>query len=157
MLKRITIPLRQIATEDIRQYLIDYQKINNCGKVTIDNIRRNLSSFFSWLEEEDHILKSPVKRIHKIKTKTVVKEVISDESIEILRDNCKEKRDLAIIDLLFSTGMRVGELVNLDIADIDFNERECIVYGKGDKERRVYFDARAKLHLQNYLKMPDRR
>ena len=146
MLKRITIPLRQIATEDIRQYLIDYQKINNCGKVTIDNIRRNLSSFFSWLEEEDHILKSPVKRIHKIKTKTVVKEVISDESIEILRDNCKEKRDLAIIDLLFSTGMRVGELVNLDIADIDFNERECIVYGKGDKERRVYFDARAKLH-----------
>lgn len=150
MLKRITIPLRQIATEDIRQYLIDYQKINNCGKVTIDNIRRNLSSFFSWLEEEDHILKSPVKRIHKIKTKTVVKEVISDESIEILRDNCKEKRDLAIIDLLFSTGMRVGELVNLDIADIDFNERECIVYGKGDKERRVYFDARAKLHLQNY-------
>jgi len=152
MLKRITIPLRQIATEDIRQYLIDYQKINNCGKVTIDNIRRNLSSFFSWLEEEDHILKSPVKRIHKIKTKTVVKEVISDESIEILRDNCKEKRDLAIIDLLFSTGMRVGELVNLDIADIDFNERECIVYGKGDKERRVYFDARTKIHLQLYLK-----
>ena len=152
MLKRITIPLRQIATEDIRQYLIDYQKINNCGKVTIDNIRRNLSSFFSWLEEEDHILKSPVKRIKKIKTKAVVKEVISDESIEIVRDNCKEKRDLAIIDLLFSTGMRVGELVNLDIADIDFNERECIVYGKGDKERRVYFDARAKLHLQNYLK-----
>ena len=151
MLKRITIPLRQIATEDIRQYLIDYQKINNCGKVTIDNIRRNLSSFFSWLEEEDHILKSPVKRIHKIKTKTVVKEVISDESIEILRDNCKEKRDLAIIDLLFSTGMRVGELVNLDIADIDFNERECIVYGKGDKERRVYFDAKAKVHLKEYI------
>ena len=141
----------QIATEDIRQYLIDYQKINNCGKVTIDNIRRNLSSFFSWLEEEDHILKSPVKRIHKIKTKTVVKEVISDESIEILRDNCKEKRDLAIIDLLFSTGMRVGELVNLDIADIDFNERECIVYGKGDKERRVYFDAKAKVHLKEYI------
>jgi len=151
MLKRITIPLRQIATEDIRQYLIDYQQINNCGKVTIDNIRRNLSSFFSWLEEEDHILKSPVKRIHKIKTKTVVKEVISDESIEILRDNCKEKRDLAIIDLLFSTGMRVGELVNLDIADIDFNERECIVFGKGSKERVVYFDARTKIHLQNYL------
>ena len=151
MLKRITIPLRQIATEDIRQYLIDYQKINNCGKVTIDNIRRNLSSFFSWLEEEDHILKSPVKRIHKIKTKTVVKEVISDESIEILRDNCKEKRDLAIIDLLFSTGMRVGELVNLDIADIDFNERECVVFGKGDKERVVYFDARTKIHLQNYI------
>ena len=140
-----------MSTEDIRKYLIEYQKINNCSKVTLDNVRRNLSSFFSWLEEEDHILKSPIKRIHKIKTKTIVKEVISDESIEILRDNCEEKRDLAIIDLLFSTGMRVGELVNLDIADINFNERECVVYGKGDKERRVYFDARAKLHLQNYL------
>ncbi len=124
MLKRITIPLRQIATEDIRQYLIDYQQINNCGKVTIDNIRRNLSSFFSWLEEEDHILKSPVKRIHKIKTKTVVKEVISDESIEILRDNCKEKRDLAIIDLLFSTGMRVGD----DDDKIRLNQRKPSKY-----------------------------
>ena len=144
--------ITHITTNDLRSYLTNYQTERKSSKVTIDNIRRILSSFFSWLEEEDHILKSPVKRIHKIKTKTVVKEVISDESIEILRDNCKEKRDLAIIDLLFSTGMRVGELVNLDIADIDFNERECIVYGKGDKERRVYFDARAKLHLQNYLK-----
>lgn len=151
LLKELDVPLRQMSTEDIRKYLIEYQKINNCSKVTLDNVRRNLSSFFSWLEEEDHILKSPIKRIHKIKTKTIVKEVISDESIEILRDNCEEKRDLAIIDLLFSTGMRVGELVNLDIADINFNERECVVYGKGDKERRVYFDARAKLHLQNYL------
>ena len=152
MFQMLKTPVRKITTEEIRTYLSEYQKINNCGKSTIDNIRRNISSFFSWLEEEDYVLKSPMRRIHKIKTKTVVKEVISDESIEILRDNCKEKRDLAIIDLLFSTGMRVGELVNLDIADIDFNERECIVYGKGDKERRVYFDARAKLHLQNYLK-----
>ena len=152
LLSRIETNVRKMTTEEIREYLSEYQQWNHCSNVTIDNVRRNISSFFSWLEEEDHILKSPVKRIHKIKTKTVVKEVISDESIEILRDNCKEKRDLAIIDLLFSTGMRVGELVNLDIADIDFNERECIVYGKGDKERRVYFDARAKLHLQNYLK-----
>ena len=151
MLKRITIPLRQIATEDIRQYLIDYQKINNCGKVTIDNIRRNLSSFFSWLEEEDHILKSPVKRIHKIKTKKAVKTVISDEGIERLRDHCTECRDLAMIDLLYSTGMRVGELVNLNIEDIDLERRECVVYGKGDKERRVYFDAKAKVHLKSYI------
>ena len=117
----------------------------------MDSVRINLSSFFSWLEEEDHILKSPVRRIHKIKTKTAVKEIISDENIETLRDNCREKRDLAIIDILYSTGMRVGELVNLDIDDLNFEERECVVYGKGDKERRVYFDARTKLHLQNYL------
>ena len=151
LLQKIDTPLRKMTTEMIREYLSDYRAKNGCSKVTIDNVRRNLSSFFSWLEEEDHILKSPVRRIHKIKTKTVVKEIISDENIETLRDNCEEKRDLAIIDILYSTGMRVGELVNLDINDLDFEERECVVYGKGDKERRVYFDARTKLHLQNYL------
>lgn len=151
MFSKIDVPVRKIATDQIRDYLSDYQKINDCSKVTVDNIRRNISSFFTWLEEEDHILKSPVKRIHKIKTKTVVKETISDEDIERLRDNCEVARDVAIIDLLYSTGMRVGELVNLDINDINFDERECIVYGKGEKERRVYFDAKAKLHLQNYI------
>ena len=151
MLKMIAKPIRKVTTEDVRKYLSEYQKINNCGKSTLDNIRRNISSFFSWLEEEDHILKSPVRRIHKIKTKTVVKEVISDEDIERLRDNCEVMRDVAIIDLLYSTGMRVGELVNLDISDVDLEGRECKVYGKGDKERKVYFDAKAKLHLQNYI------
>ena len=130
---------------------MDYQKINDCSKVTIDNVRRNISSFFSWLEEEDYVLKSPMKRIHKIKTKQQVKETISDEAIERLRDNCNCIRDLAMIDLLYSTGMRVGELVNLNIADIDFDARECVVFGKGDKERKVYFDAKAKIHLQEYL------
>lgn len=151
LFSQYSLPVRKMNTDQLRQYLTDYQKINNCGKSTVDNIRRNLSSFFSWLEEEDHILKSPMKRIHKIKTKTTVKETISDEDIEKLRDNCDVVRDIAIIDLLYSTGMRVGELVNLDISDINFDERECIVYGKGEKERRVYFDAKAKLHLQNYL------
>ena len=143
--------VRKITTEEIREYLSNYQKMNNCSNVTIDNVRRNISSFFSWLEEEDYILKSPMRRIHKIKTKIVVKSVISDEGIEKLRDNCIEKRDLAIIDLLYSTGIRVGELVNLNIDDIDLEGRECIVYGKGDKERRVYFDAKAKVHLKEYI------
>ena len=143
--------VRKITTEEICEYLSNYQKMNNCSNVTIDNVRRNISSFFSWLEEEDYILKSPMRRIHKIKTKTVVKSVISDEGIEKLRDNCIEKRDLAIIDLLYSTGIRVGELVNLNIDDIDLEGRECIVYGKGDKERRVYFDAKAKVHLKEYI------
>ena len=151
LLSQITTEVRKITTEEIREYLSNYQKRNNCSNVTIDNVRRNISSFFSWLEEEDYILKSPMKRIHKIKTKTVVKSVISDEGIEKLRDNCNEKRDLAIIDLLYSTGIRVGELVNLNIDDIDFEGRECIVYGKGDKERRVYFDAKAKVHLKEYI------
>ncbi len=143
--------VRKINTEQIRDYLVRYQKINNCSKVTVDNIRRNISSFFSWLEEEDYILKSPMRRIHKIKTKTVVKETISDEAIEKLRDHCTKLRDLAILDLLYSTGIRVGELVNLDISDLDLEQRECVVFGKGDKERKVYFDAKAKIHLQKYL------
>lgn len=151
MLNHISTSIRKITTEEIRTYLVEYQKINNCSKVTVDNVRRNISSFFSWLEEEDYILKSPMRRIHKIKTKTVVKSTISDEDIEKLRDNCCEIRDLAMIDLLYSTGIRVGELVNLNIDDVNLEQRECVVYGKGDKERRVYFDAKAKIHLQNYL------
>lgn len=155
MLQKIETPVRKISTEEIRKYLVDYQKINDCSKVTVDNVRRNISSFFSWLEEEDYILKSPMRRIHKIKTKQPVKEIISDEAIELLRDHCQCPRDLAMIDLLYSTGIRVGELVNLNISDIDFEARECIVFGKGDKERKVYFDAKAKLHLLNYLHKRD--
>lgn len=151
LLSQTDTSVRKITTEEIREYLANYQKRNNCSNVTVDNIRRNISSFFSWLEEEDYILKSPMKRIHKIKTKTIVKSVISDEGIERLRDNCVSKRDLAIIDLLYSTGIRVGELVNLNIEDIDLDGRECVVYGKGDKERRVYFDAKAKVHLRDYI------
>ena len=151
MLSCIETEVRKITTEEIRAYLADYQRLNGCSNVTIDNIRRNISSFFSWLEEEDYVLKSPMRRIHKIKTKTVVKNVITDEGIEKLRDNCEEIRDLAIIDLLYSTGIRVGELVNLNIDDIDLEGRECVVYGKGDKERKVYFDAKAKVHLKKYI------
>lgn len=145
----ISTPIRRITTEEIRAYLSDYQQINQCSKATVVNVRRNISSFFSWLEEEDHILKSSMRRIHKIKGKQQVKEVISDEVIEKLRDHCSCIRDLAMIDLLYSTGIRVGELVNLNISDVNFEARECVVFGKGDKERRVYFDAKAKLHLQN--------
>jgi len=140
------------TTEDIRAYLAVFQSKRKSSRVTIDNIRRIFSSFFAWLEEEDYILKSPVRRIHKVKTGTQVKEVLSDEALETLRDNCKHIRDLAIIDLLSSTGIRVGELVKLNRNDINFQERECIVFGKGNKERMVYFNARTKIHLQQYIK-----
>lgn len=143
--------VRHILTEDLRAYLTDYQKRNESSRVTIDNIRRILSSFFSWLEDEDYIIKSPVRRIHKVKTASSIKETYSDEDLEKMRDNCEELRDLAIIDMLTSTGIRVGEMVLLNRDDIDFSERECVVFGKGDKERVVYFDGRAKLHLKEYL------
>ncbi len=151
MLDSIGKGIKYIATDDIRCYLTEYQAKKKSSKVTIDNIRRILSSFFSWLEDEDYILKSPVRRIHKVKTGTSIKETYSDEALELMRDNCTELRDLAMIDMLASTGMRVGEMVLLNRNDIDFNERECVVFGKGDKERVVYFDARTKIHLQNYL------
>jgi len=151
MLNSIGKGIKYIVTDDIRCYLTEYQTEKKSSKVTIDNIRRILSSFFSWLEDEDYILKSPVRRIHKVKTGTNIKETYSDESLELMRDNCTELRDLAMIDMLASTGMRVGEMVLLNRNDIDFNERECVVFGKGDKERIVYFDARTKIHLQNYL------
>lgn len=151
MLDEIKKDVKHIVTDDIRCYLTEYQANKKSSKTTIDNIRRILSSFFSWLEDEDYILKSPVRRIHKVKTGTNIKETYSDEALEIMRDNCVELRDLVIIDMLASTGMRVGEMVLLNREDVDFNERECVVFGKGNKERIVYFDARTKIHLQNYL------
>lgn len=151
MLDGIGKDIKYILTDDIRKYLTEYQEKKKISRVTIDNIRRILSSFFSWLEDEDCILKSPVRRIHKVKTASNIKETYSDEALELMRDNCTELRDLAMIDMLASTGMRVGEMVLLNRDDIDFNERECVVFGKGDKERIVYFDARTKIHLLNYL------
>lgn len=151
MLQEVGKEIRHILTDDLRLYLTEYQAKRDSSKVTIDNIRRILSSFFSWLEDEDYILKSPVRRIHKVKTTASIKEIYTDEELELMRDNSESVRDLAIIDLLASTGMRVGEMVLLNREDIDFTERECIVLGKGDKERPVYFDARTKLHLRQYL------
>ncbi len=151
LLSHFSEPIRKITTDEIRGYLANYQQINGCSKVTVDNIRRNISSFFTWLEEEDYIIKSPMRRIHKIKTVKTVKEIITDEEIEKLRDKCDNLRDLAMIDILYSTGIRVGELVRLNVDDINFEERECIVLGKGGKERKVYFDARTKIHLQGYV------
>ena len=151
MLNKINKNIIEIETEDLRTYLSDYQMNNNSSKVTIDNIRRILSSFFSWLEDENYIIKSPVRRIKKVKAPSIIKETYTDEELEIMRDNVGTVRDLALIDVLASTGMRVGELVKLNIEDVNFTERECIVLGKGNKERVVYFDARTKIHLKNYL------
>ncbi|HIW88283.1 MAG TPA: tyrosine-type recombinase/integrase [Candidatus Ligilactobacillus excrementipullorum] len=151
LISELKVLVIKVTTDDLRKYLTDYQIKNHSSKVTIDNIRRILSSFFNWLEDEDYIIKSPVRRIHKIKTRTTVKETYSDEELECLRDSCSQIRDLAMIDMLASTGMRVGELVKLNIEDINFLERECVVLGKGNKERITYFDARSKLHLRNYL------
>jgi site-specific recombinase XerD len=151
LLNHLQISVRSITTSDLRIYLSEYQEQKHSSKVTIDNMRRIFSSFFAWLEDEDYIIKSPVRRIHRVRTDTLIKETISDEALELLRDSCTEIRDLALIDLLASTGMRVGELVKMNISDINFQERQCIVFGKGNKEREVYFNARTKIHLLQYI------
>ena len=151
LFKEINTHVTHIRTDDLRNYLSDYQEKTDCSKSNIDNIRRIMSSFFTWLEDESYIIKSPVRRIHKIRSTQTVKETYTDESLETMRDQCGCIRDLAMIDMLASTGMRVGELVRLNIKDIDFENRECVVFGKGSKERPVYFDARTKIHLKNYL------
>jgi site-specific recombinase XerD len=153
MLQKINKSVIEISTNDLRTYLSDYQELKKSSRVTIDNMRRIFSSFFSWLEDEDYILKSPVRRIHKVKTGRLVKDTLSDEQLEILRDSCDEIRDLAMIELLTSTGMRVGELVKINRTDVDFYERQIVVFGKGNSEREVYFDARTKIHLKKYLEM----
>ncbi|ENY68476.1 Integrase-recombinase [Metamycoplasma auris 15026] len=151
MLNCVGKNVNEIDTNDLRNYLADFQNVKKSSKVTIDNIRRILSSFFSWLEDENYIIKSPVRRIKKVKTPTTIKETYTDEELEVMRDSTTNIRDLAIIDILSSTGMRIGELVKLNIEDINFYERECVVLGKGNKERIVYFDARTKIHLKNYI------
>lgn len=151
MIAKINKSIRQVETNDIRSYISNYENISNAGKVTLDNIRRIISSFFAWLEDENYIVKSPARRIHKIRTGKTVKDVYSDEELEQMRDSCTNSRDLAIIDILASTGIRVGELVNLNINDVDFEKRECVVLGKGNKQRKVYFDARTKIHLYEYV------
>lgn len=151
MLDKVNVIYFSITTEDIRTYLSDYQENSGVSKATIDNMRRIISSFFSWLENEDYIMKSPARRIRKVRVGKIVKEIYTEENIELMRQNCKNARDLAIIDMLYSTGMRVGELVRLNIADIDFENKECVVLGKGNKQRKVYFDAKTKIHLQQYL------
>lgn len=148
----VALPITQITTMHIRDYLVQYQNQHLCSKVTIDNMRRILSSFFAWLEDEDYIVKSPVRRIHKVKTESYVKDTLSDEDLEKMRDCSSSLRDLAMLDLLISTGIRVGELVGINRNDLNFQERQCVVFGKGNKERLVYFNARAKIHLEAYLR-----
>lgn len=144
-------PIAHVSSDDLRKYLSVYELERGSSKVTIDNIRRIFSSFFSWLEDEDYIVKSPVRKIKRVKAAVKTKETLSDEDLEALRDSCDSRRDLVMVDLLASTGMRVGELIRLDIDDVDIQGRECIVTGKGNKQRPVYFDARTKLHLAAYL------
>ncbi|HAU85276.1 MAG TPA: integrase [Lachnospiraceae bacterium] len=151
-MRTIDKPILQTSSSDIRKYLIMYQASNHVTNRTLDNLRSILSSFYNWLEDEGYILKSPVKRIKKVKYDKIIKQPFSNDEIEAIRDACKTPRDIALMDFLYSTGCRVSEVSMLDIGDIDFGQRQVVVFGKGHKERIVYFDSRTKRHLINYLK-----
>jgi site-specific recombinase XerD len=151
VMSAINKDIRAITTDDVRRVFSDYQMNHKISKISLDNMRRNLSSFFGWLENENYILRSPMRRIAKIKTEKIIKETISDEEMENLRKACRDRRDRAILEFLFSTGVRISELIGLDRDSINFHERECVVFGKGGKERAVYFDAGTKIHLMDYL------
>lgn len=143
--------VRDVTTNDIRMYLAHCKTVRKNSDITLNNHIRNLRSLFKWLTAEDYIDKDPLRKINQVKTETRVKDVITDEQAEVIRCSCDRERDTAIIDLLSSTGMRVGELVGINRTDIDFVNGECIVFGKGRKERVVYIDGRAKVHLKHYL------
>jgi len=151
MFVNIDKPILEISADDLRGYLMNVFSARGWSKTTLNNNRRILSSLYKWLEDEDYIHKSPMRRIHNVKVDKKIKETITEDGIEMLRCVCDNIRDVAIIDLLTATGMRVGELVGLNRSSIDFNARECIVFGKGNKERVVYFNATTENSIRDYL------
>jgi len=151
MMSAIDKPVIDITADDIRCWMAAHKEKNNCTNVTMNNMRRNLSAFFGWLENEDYITKSPMRRIANIKTPKVIRKILTQEMIEKLRYACVNTCELSIVDFLLSTGVRVGELVRLNRTDIDFEQQECIVLGKGNKERVVYLDDRCCQSLKKYL------
>jgi len=141
-------PLPHIKTDDIRFYLASNQKLS---LTTVNNERRILLSFFNWLTTEEYIIKNPVARIKNVKEPKVVKKPFTDTEIEELRDAIDNHRDLAILALLVSTGMRNSEMCGLNVSDVDFVSGEVIVKGKGSKERICYLNEIAKKRIKDYL------
>ena len=148
-------PLQNVTTNDIREWLLLYKE-TGVSNTTVNNVRRIFSSFFGWLEAEEYILRDPMRRIHRVKEEYQIKKPFSEWEIERLRVHLKDSvRDRAMFELLLSTGMRLTELRGLNQGDVDFSEREIIVFGKGAKQRIVYFDERTSLFLQKYLESRD--
>lgn len=148
-------PLQNVTTNDIREWLLLYKE-TGVSNTTVNNVRRIFSSFFGWLEAEEYILRDPMRRIHRVKEEYQIKKPFSEWEIERLRVHLKDSvRDRAMFELLLSTGMRLTELRGLNQGDVDFSEREIIVFGKGAKQRIVYFDERTSLFLNKYLESRD--
>ena len=152
LLERANRPIRLINTNDIREYMICYQSKNSVkSKRTIQNTLRYIGAFFSWLELEDIIQKSPVKKIKSIRIDKTIKKPFTEQDVIKLRDGCKNTRDLAMIEFLNSSGCRVSELIRVDIEDLDFSTGKCLVLGKGNRERYVYLNDMAIYRIKEYI------
>ena len=159
----------ELTSEDLKEFFIFYEEQNNCSKTTLNNIRRNLSSFFRFLTDEEKILINPMLRIPPIKEPKKIKKAFTYNEIEKMRWELSKHtylkytnklsilgiRNQAIFELFLSSGIRVGELVTLKIDNVDFDECKAIVTGKGNKERIVYFSEKAKNYILQYLKLRD--
>ena len=144
--------LQDITTNDIRYYLAMYQETRKISMSYLDTIRRYLNSFFAWVSDECYIYKNPMRRLKKIKVPQKIKKPFTQAEMEHLRCSAKTKRDIAIMEFLYSTAARIGEVVQLDRRDIDWNKNEVIIYGeKGKKERKVYLTEECAYHLRKYL------
>ena len=148
-------PVRFVDANDVRRCLAWLLVDRGCSPTTVNNDRRILSTFFQWLEDEDIIRKSPVKRTKALKEEKGDKKPFTDEDVVRMREACRDDRDRAIVELLLSSGMRVSEMCGLDRADVDLAARECEVLGKGRKRRTCYFSAAAKFYLEKYLESRD--
>lgn len=151
MIEFISKPFTKIQTNDIRFYLSNYQATRGVSKRTLDNERRFLSAFFSWLTIEEIIQKNPMLRIKKVKQDKVIKKPFSDIEVEKLRLNCKNKKEKALVEFMLSTGCRVSEISNVDLNDVNFETGECIVFGKGNKERTVYISNKSMYYIKDYI------
>ena len=144
--------LNTITTEDVMYFLVEYKRVHNISDISMEGKRKYLSSVFSYLTKHKKIKENPMLLVEPIKHKECVKKPLDDSEIEMLRINCKKKRDLAIVNLFLDTGIRVSELCGLKLENVDFTRLSCVVLGKGNKEREVYFSGKTAIHIKEYLK-----
>lgn len=150
--------LNMITSEDVTNFLYRYKVINDCQDTTMESKRLYLSSVFGYLHKRKKIESNPMDMVDAIKCKEKVKQPLTDEEVERIRIACeserpvKRERDIALINFMLDSGVRVSELCSINLADVDFTKMQCKVLGKGNKERMVYFSPRTLVRLQEYFK-----
>lgn len=143
-------PPEKITTNDIRAFLSE-EKARGISDRSLEGLRTIYSSFFGWLKREELIRTNPTVNVGIIKCRKEIRLPYSAVEIEKLKDSCTTIRDRTIVNFLLSTGARISEVCALDICDIDFDKKECIVLGKGDKERDVFLNDVCVVSLKEYL------